>query len=257
MQAIILAAGRGIRLDKLTTEYPKCLLEVGGRPLMAYSLNSLAKAGLSEGIIVTGHYDQLIRRSIGDRHNGMPVRYVFNAAYVHTGSVISLLVGAKAIAPGPVLVLESDLLYHPAFIDVALAMADDQLLVADMSGSGDEVYICARPDGRLEYLGKAAPAPFKERSLGEFAGISRLSGEFLASYCAVAQVMLECNQADGHYEELIFQLAREGAGFKAKHCPGLIWTEVDTVADLKRAREDVYPRLRDTLLGLLPVQGGG
>lgn len=249
MQAIILAAGRGIRLGKLTKEVPKCLLEVGGRALLAYSLDRLAENGVTDTIIVTGHYDHLIHRRIGDNHLGMAIRYIYNEAFATTGSVVSLLVGAGHAAPGPLLVLESDILYHQGFLETATAMPDDVLLVADLSGSGDEVYICADPQGRLEYLGKAAPPHLRAASLGEFAGITRLSAAFVARYCAAAQALIERGEADGHYEELIFTLARQGAPFHARHCPGLPWTEIDTLADYARAREQVLPGLRAGMPG--------
>lgn len=250
MQAIILAAGRGIRLGKLAEEVPKCLLEVGGRPLLAYSLDRLAENGATDSTIITGHHDTLIHETFGDRHLGMPVRYIYNEAFATTGSVVSLLVGARHAAPGPLLVLESDILYHPGYMETAAAAPDDTLLVADLSGSGDEVYICADAQGRLEYLGKAAPPGLRAASLGEFAGITRLSYGLAASYCAAARALLERGEADGHYEELIFALAQQGAPVRARHCPGLPWTEVDTLADYARARDLVFPDLRAELPGL-------
>ena len=149
MQAIILTAGRGIRLGKLTEEVPKCLLDIGGRPLIAYSLDRLVESGATDTTIVTGRYDHLIHRCIGESHRGMPVRYIFNQDFAATGSVVSLAVGARQTAPGPMLVLESDILYHPGFLETATTLPDDTLLVTDISGSGDEVCICTDPQGRL------------------------------------------------------------------------------------------------------------
>ncbi len=100
MQAIILAAGRGIRLRKLGEEISKCLLRVGGRTLIEYSLDQLAASGVSETIIVTGHYDHRIHESVGNRHLGMPIRYTYNAAFATTGSVVSLPVSVKSV-PAP------------------------------------------------------------------------------------------------------------------------------------------------------------
>ena len=190
------------------------------------------------------HYDHLIHESVGNRHLGMPIRYTYNAAFATTGSVVSLLVGAKSAAATPILVLESDLLYHPGFIEAAMDMPNDTLLVADISGSGDEVYICAGQDDRLEYLGKAAPKHLRARSLGEFSGITRMSPEFTEQYCAASEALLESGKAKGHYEELIFSLSKDGTPFFARHCSGLPWTEIDTEADFIRARDKVFPQLR-------------
>lgn len=51
MKAMILAAGRGERMRPLTDEVPKPLLEVGGRPLLAYHLSALDAAGIHDVVI--------------------------------------------------------------------------------------------------------------------------------------------------------------------------------------------------------------
>ena len=242
-QAVILAAGLGTRLGGLTEACPKCLLDVGGRPLIVHSLDNLAAAGFDDALIVTGFRAGDIERTVGSRHGGMAIRYVHNPAYAETGSVVSLLVGAKAVEEGPLLILESDILYHPDFIAAVLAADGNTMLVADPTGSGDEVYIAADPAGRLTHLGKKVPRAVRRDSLGEFAGITRLDRAFLDRYCGAASRLVKHAAASGHYEELIFDLAGAEAPVFARHCPGLPWTEVDTAADLARARELVFPAL--------------
>ena len=49
MKAIILAAGRGSRLLSLTEDRPKCLVEAGGKPLLAWQIEALRGAGIQMG----------------------------------------------------------------------------------------------------------------------------------------------------------------------------------------------------------------
>ena len=62
-QALILAAGRGVRMGPRGQSIPKGFIEVGGQTLVARSLARLARAGVRDVIIVTGHladfYEQL------------------------------------------------------------------------------------------------------------------------------------------------------------------------------------------------------
>jgi NDP-sugar pyrophosphorylase family protein len=52
---IILAAGRGSRMNSLTEDLPKCLLEVVGKPLLQHQINALKTAGITDLLIVTGY----------------------------------------------------------------------------------------------------------------------------------------------------------------------------------------------------------
>ena len=244
MQAVILAAGRARRLGEVGIGSPKCLLEIGGRPLIEYSLGNLVQGGINHITIVTGHCDGAIQGVLGMDHLGTPIRYLFNPDYGNTGSVLSLLVGAEGAEASSLVVVESDILYHPQFIAVMMDSADDTIMVADASGSGDEVFVCDTADGRLAYLGKAATPLLRGRSLGEYAGMARLSGDFCRLYCEHALSLKCAGRADGHYEELIFALAEAGQDVRVKHCQALPWAEVDTLEDLDRARDVVFPRLR-------------
>lgn len=47
MQAVIVAAGQGIRLRPRTTRQPKCLLEIAGTSLLERSLDHLREAGFT------------------------------------------------------------------------------------------------------------------------------------------------------------------------------------------------------------------
>ncbi len=66
MKAMILAAGRGERLRPLTDEMPKPLLEVGGKPLIAWHLQRLARAGYSEVVINLSWLGEMIIDVLGD-----------------------------------------------------------------------------------------------------------------------------------------------------------------------------------------------
>lgn len=66
MRAMILAAGRGERLRPLTDTTPKPLLEVGGKLLIEYHLENLAKAGFREVVINLSHLGDKIRDTLGN-----------------------------------------------------------------------------------------------------------------------------------------------------------------------------------------------
>jgi len=66
MKAMLLAAGRGERLRPLTDAIPKALVEAGGKPLIAWHLERLARAGFAEAVINVSHLGERIIERIGD-----------------------------------------------------------------------------------------------------------------------------------------------------------------------------------------------
>ena len=76
MRAMILAAGRGERMRPLTDTQPKPLLEVGGKPLIQYHLEALARAGIRDIVINLAWQGELIRRALGSGERfGVQIRY--------------------------------------------------------------------------------------------------------------------------------------------------------------------------------------
>lgn len=63
---MLLAAGRGERLRPLTDAIPKALVEAGGKPLIAWHLERLARAGLREAVINVSHLGSRIEERLGD-----------------------------------------------------------------------------------------------------------------------------------------------------------------------------------------------
>ena len=66
MKAMLLAAGRGERLRPLTDQIPKALVEAGGKPLIGWHLERLARAGFREAVINVSHLGERIVERLGD-----------------------------------------------------------------------------------------------------------------------------------------------------------------------------------------------
>lgn len=76
MQGVVLAAGEGTRLRPLTTDRPKGLVTVAGRPLLAYPFDALAAAGVSEAVVVIGYRGDDIVDRFGDEYRDLSLSYV-------------------------------------------------------------------------------------------------------------------------------------------------------------------------------------
>lgn len=77
MKAFLLAAGRGDRLRPITDTTPKCLLPVGGRPLLDHWLDALSAAGVDEVLVNLHHLASDVRRHLDGRRRPPSVQPFF------------------------------------------------------------------------------------------------------------------------------------------------------------------------------------
>ena len=123
MKAIILAAGRGSRMKSLTDERPKCLVELRGKPLLEWQLESLRAAGISDIAVVTGYKRELLaERGLSEFHN---------PRWAETNMVSSLACAESWLQGEPCIVSYSDIFYSPVAVqslincEAALAVTYD------------------------------------------------------------------------------------------------------------------------------------
>src|SRR2546426_2448340 len=77
LKALVLAAGKGVRLWPLTENRPKPLLPVGGRPLLFQTVESLVKAGVREIIVMVNYQASMVKEALGDGLSfGADISYV-------------------------------------------------------------------------------------------------------------------------------------------------------------------------------------
>ncbi len=234
--AIVLAAGLGSRLRSVQAERPKGFVPIDGAPIIARSAAALQAAGIREFVLVVGWREEVYRDWAAAELAGATC--VPNPDYAATGSLRSLLLGAATVPGRDVLVVESDLLYDPGAPARLLAEpAGNVLLASGFTGSGDEVWVYAGPDGRLRRLDKQrwdgrTPA-------GELVGLTRLTAATIAELAAAAKHL----PAAAHYEDGLNAICGE-TPVRLRHEPALVWCEIDDPAHLERARREIWPRLQ-------------
>ena len=244
MKAVILAAGIGKRLRPLSEKLPKGLIDIGGKTLLEYSLNALTENDIKEVIIVVGFLKEAIREKLGDDYRGLKINYVVNEKYDETGSMYSLSKANDAIGDNDIILLESDLLYDPKAVELVVnARFKDCILVAELSNSGDEVYVCVDKNKKIIDLGKDVSAESKKNAVGELAGISKFSEPFLNKLFQKAEEYYKQDKLNYHYEECVFQTSALGNSVYGLVCKNMAWVEIDNEGDLARARKHVYPKI--------------
>jgi MurNAc alpha-1-phosphate uridylyltransferase len=106
--AMILAAGRGERMRPLSDAVPKPLLRVGGKPLIAWQIAALARAGFRDIAINVSHLADAIIDAAGDGTAfGTRIRYSREAEPLETAGGVATAI--ELLAPGPVLIVSADI----------------------------------------------------------------------------------------------------------------------------------------------------
>src|ERR1700758_384388 len=114
MRAIILAAGRGIRLQQSEEEQlPKCLLAFDGRTLLERHLRLLREVGVEEVVLALGFRHELVAAEL-QRLRWLPRPEIVLNERFELGSVLTVHTVAEAMTRGgEVLLMDADVLYHP------------------------------------------------------------------------------------------------------------------------------------------------
>ncbi|MFA5777188.1 MAG: sugar phosphate nucleotidyltransferase [Parcubacteria group bacterium] len=107
MQAVILAAGKGTRMNHLTENNNKTMLEVGGKPILEYKLDILPDE-IDEIIFVIGYHGDMIKKYFGSKFKNKKIKYVVQKKLNGTGGAVYR---TKDLIKGKFLVLMGDDLY--------------------------------------------------------------------------------------------------------------------------------------------------
>jgi len=121
MRAVILAAGRGSRMGEVGEARPKCLVELGGKPLISRQIAALRGGGAEAVGVVRGYRAEMIEFP--------DLTYFENPRWAETNMVMSLAAAAPWLRTGPVVVSYADIFY-PGELVRALARAPGDLVVA-------------------------------------------------------------------------------------------------------------------------------
>jgi choline kinase len=232
MIAVILAAGTSSRLRPITDHLPKCLLPVHGVSLLERTLRSLPPERIRKAVIVVGYQAPAIRRFLADMPAFLPVTLVANHQYAETNNNASLWRAAAESAGQEILLMDSDILFHPSLI---ARLLDDPhanaLLLRDKGTVGEEeIKVIRGSDGRVLRIGKELSA---EEAAGESLGIEKFS---TVAATHLFRILSNRHSIDEFYEMAFQELVDDGVRLYAVSSGDIPCMEIDTPEDLERAQ---------------------
>jgi len=242
LKGIILAAGKGARLNGTAGDRPKCLLRVGDVTLVERQIETLRELGIVNIAVVVGCQAELVREICGQG-----VEFVENSRFVETNSLYSLWL-ARPLLTDSFIVMNCDVLFHPQLLDDLLTSRhEDALLVSyqehDAQPFGDEEMKVKVRRGRVVDISKTMPAAEAD---GENLGVVK----FGAAGAELLGSILEARVGAGGLRDWAPRAFAEFARRRPLHAigtRGFPWTEIDFPEDYRRAVNEILPAIEGDL----------
>lgn len=236
MKAIILAAGKGSRLDPGSGEMVKCLLRLGEVTLLERTITYLRTSGIERIAVVVGFQAERVRQT-----GGPQIEYIENQNYAKTNSMYSLWLARHLFGEG-FIVLNSDVLFHPQLLSDLLASPhEDAILISCRNSAqyGEEEMKVKVRERRLLDISKAMDP--KEAD-GENVGIVK----FGKTGAALLTKEMDALVARGELRSWAPRAFLEFTKKRTLHVidtRGLPWTEIDFPEDYRRAQQEILPQI--------------
>jgi choline kinase len=248
MRAIILAAGRGLRLQlPEDRQQPKCLLRFGGMSLLERHLHILRGAGVEEIVLGLGYRCELVEAELARLDWQPQPKIVLNPDF-ELGSVLTVHTVADALTRGgSVLLMDADVLYDERMMKALIAGEQpvNRLLIdRDFEAGEEPVKLCVRKGVPIE-LRKQLPARLRYDLIGESIGFFRFDELTARRFAAIVARFVASGRSHMPHEEAVRDLLQEhSAVFDVADVTGIPWIEIDFIDDVARAAQDVLPQLQ-------------
>ncbi len=238
MKAIILAAGSGRRIK---IHKPKGMLNIGGKPLIEYSIANLKKVGVNEIIIVTGYRNDVYEDYFNDRTD---VRLVHNWEHANCGSLHSLYTALTVIDDDDLVILDSDILYnYDEFADFMNGSATNSVLATNVPESRNDA--CYVETDINDYLVKVSKnincVNIGEGQPWEYIGITKTGKRTIPLIIKYTEDKYATTGTIDHEYDYAFESI--DAKYKVDRFVDYVWSEADDNSQLQYMVNIVYPKI--------------
>ena len=153
MKALILNSGMGTRMGVLTSEHPKCMTEVSlTETILSRQLNQLAEAGITEVVITTGLFEDVLRRYCESLELPLQYTFVHNERYRETNYIYSIY-RAKEELHDDILLMHGDLVFENAALDRVLQHEGSGMAVSSTLPLPEKDFKAVVKDGIVQKVG--------------------------------------------------------------------------------------------------------
>ena len=226
MKVFILAAGRGTRISRFLSGKPKCTMDIGGIPLIRYTVELLKSRGIKDIAISLGYRADVIKEVL----KGCGVTYYINPFYDVTNSIASAWFAKDFLTGDDILIMNGDVYLEAALLDRILEEQGSPVMYADESRRETADYKFFYEDGILRKYGKELAG---DDITGEYIGIGRFSKDFMPDFLRRMEEMIGRQEHQVWWENVVYSMCSERPVY-VKDVGGMFWAEVDYIEDYDR-----------------------
>jgi choline kinase len=233
MIAVILAAGKGSRLGKYTTEIPKSLLPLDstGKTLLDFNINILSEFNLEKIYVVTGFNSEKIENHVRQHDN---IEIIYNPFW-DCCNVLGSLYMALDTLQDDFLFLHADTLAVPEIWKELIETKGDFILPFERKVCGEEEMKVLVENGKLLEISKLISP---EKADGEFLGIAKFSKATIPYFKNTAAKLFKQGSLNHYMESVIHTVINDKTSFNIVpyDIGNKAFVEVDFEEDYQRAK---------------------
>lgn len=220
-----MAAGRGTRISRSINDYCKCTLDIGGIPLIRYTVQMLISQGIDVHLVVG--YD---KHRVITALDGLNVTFHENVFYSITNSLVSLWFARDNIDGDIVILGNADVYWEQNLLDVLLADQRDCVMLSDSSRVEQGDYLFEVKDERIVNYGKYIDCPWANC---EYVGVAAIRNAMIPKFKQRLELLIDRQQHGDWWENVLYSMTNERPIW-SKDIAGTFWAEIDYIEDYKR-----------------------
>lgn len=154
MKALILNSGMGHRMGVLTSEHPKCMTEISANDtILSRQLRLIAKAGITEVVMTTGYYDNILVNYCESLK--LPLKYTFvkNPVYDKTNYIYSIYCARENLADDDIVLMHGDLVFEETVFDDVISSDKSCMTVSSVLPLPEKDFKAVIEEGRISKVG--------------------------------------------------------------------------------------------------------
>lgn len=243
LKVIILDAGESPGFGSLTANKHKSMIDIGGETIIEHQIENIRKCGVDEKniAIVTGAYRNQIEKYIYENFNGNEKfggSFIYNPWYKISHTLVSLS-HAKHILNEGFIILYGDIVFDWKILDNLIKHDNNITIVVDKKQNLDEedekVII---QNGRVNSISKNHEISNCD---GEFIGLAKIPKDKVCLFNDALDKIMKKDDVMASVTEIFNDLIKSGLQIDTIYTKDLLWSDNDSLNDLKHTISKIYP----------------